>query len=55
MENTPEWHGKAPKPSEAITAVRDILGVSEAAWDDYLTTDSATRALVTELAALDKK
>ncbi len=55
MENTPEWHGKAPKPSEAITAVRDILGVSEAAWDDYLTKDSATRALVTELAGLDKK
>ena len=55
MENNPEWHGKAPKPSEAIHAVRDILGVSEAAWDDYLTQDSATRALAAELAALDKK
>jgi transketolase len=55
MENNPEWHGKAPKPAEAITAVRDILGVSEAAWDEYLTKDSATRALVTELAGLDRK
>ena len=55
MENNPEWHGKAPKPSEAVTAIRDILGVSDAAWDEYLTRDSATRAVVTELAALDKK
>ena len=55
MENNPEWHGKAPKPSEAVTAIRDILGVSEAAWDEYLTRDSATRAIVTELAALEKK
>ena len=55
MENNPEWHGKAPKPSEAIIAIRDLLGVSEAAWDDYLTRDSATRAVVDELAALDKK
>jgi transketolase len=55
MENNPEWHGKAPKPSEAITAIRDILGVSEAAWGEYLTRDSATRAIVDELAALDKK
>ena len=55
MENNPEWHGKAPKPSEAIHAIRDILGVTEAAWDEYLTQDSATRALAAELAALDKK
>ncbi len=55
MENNPEWHGKSPKPSEAIAAVRDILGVSEAAWDEYLTRDSATRAVATELAALDRK
>jgi transketolase len=55
MENNPEWHGKAPKPAEAIQAIRDLLGVSEAAWDEYLTHDSATRAVVEELAALDKK
>ena len=55
MENNPEWHGKAPKPQEAIKAIRDLLGVSEAAWDEYLTRDSATRAVVDELAALDKK
>jgi transketolase len=55
MENNPEWHGKAPKPAEAIAALREILGVSEAAWDDYLAKDSAARALVTELRALDKK
>jgi transketolase len=52
MENNPEWHGKAPKPAEAVAAIRDILGVSEAAWDDYLTTDRTTRALVDELRAL---
>jgi transketolase len=55
MENNPEWHGKAPKPSEAVKAIRDLLGVSEAAWDEYLTRDSATRAIVAELAALEKK
>jgi transketolase len=55
MENDPEWHGKAPKPAEAIRAIREILGVGEAAWDDYLKTDPATRAIVHELAALEKK
>ena len=55
MENTPEWHGKAPKPEEAIAAIREILGVSEAAWPDYLATDTATRAIVDELRALGKK
>lgn len=54
MENDPEWHGKAPKPGEAIRAIREILGVSEAAWEDYLRTESATRALVDELSALEK-
>ena len=29
MENNPEWHGKAPKPAEAIAAIREILGVPE--------------------------
>jgi transketolase len=53
MENNPEWHGKAPKPEEAIAAVREVLAVSEAAWDDYLATDPATRAIVDELRALE--
>ena len=55
MENDPEWHGKAPTPAEAIRAIREILGVSEAAWEDYLATESATRALVDELRGLEKK
>jgi len=55
MENNPEWHGKSPKPAEAIAAIREILGVTEPAWDDYLKTDHATAAVVSELRALDKK
>jgi transketolase len=55
MENNVEWHGKAPKPAEAIQAIREILGVTAAAWDDYLTTDTAMRRLVDELRALEKK
>jgi transketolase len=55
MENNPDWHGKSPKPAEAIVAIREILGVTEPAWDDYLKTDRSTAALVTELRALDKK
>ncbi|MGH7339417.1 MAG: hypothetical protein ACREKH_02915, partial [Candidatus Rokuibacteriota bacterium] len=55
MENNPEWHGKSPRPAEAVAAIREILGVSEAAWDDYLATDRTTRALVDELRALDRK
>ena len=55
MENDPEWHGKAPKPAEAIAAIREVLGISEGAWEEYLKTDSATRAIVDELAALEKK
>jgi len=55
MENNPEWHGKAPKPAEAVRAIQEILGVSEAAWEDYLRTDPATRAIVDELSALEKK
>jgi transketolase len=55
MENDPEWHGKAPKPAEAITAIREVLGVSAGAWEDYLKTDTAARAIVSELAALEKK
>ena len=52
MENNPEWHGKAPRPDEAIAAIREILGVSEVAWADYLATDAATRAVVDELRTL---
>jgi transketolase len=55
MENNPEWHGKAPKPAEAVQAIREILGVSQAAWDDYLRTDTTTRQIVDELHGLDKK
>ena len=55
MENDPEWHGKAPKPAEAIKAIREVLGVAESGWEDYLKTDSATRAIVDELSALEKK
>jgi transketolase len=55
MENDPEWHGKAPKPAEAIKAIREVLGVAESAWEEYLKTDSSTRAIVEELDALEKK
>jgi transketolase len=55
MENNPEWHGKSPKPAEAIAAIREILGVSEPAWEEYLRRDRATAALVSELHALEKK
>src|SRR6266852_3043979 len=55
MENNPEWHGKAPKPAEAIAAIRELLGVSAGAWEGFLKTDAATRAIVDELAALEKK
>ena len=55
MENDPEWHGKAPKPAEAIRALRDILGVPAAAWSDHLARHPAQRAIVDELAALDKQ
>ena len=55
MENNPEWHGKSPKPEEAMAAIREILGVTEAAWPDYLATDTTTRAIVDELRGLGKK
>jgi transketolase len=55
MENDPEWHGKAPKPAEAIKAIREVLGVADSAWEEYLKTDSSTRAIVEELGALEKK
>jgi transketolase len=52
MEHNPEWHGKAPKPAEAVAALREIVGVSEAEWPDHLARDAALRALVRELSAL---
>jgi transketolase len=52
MENNVEWHGKSPKPAEAVQAIREILGVSEAAWEDYLRTDTTTRRIVDELRGL---
>jgi transketolase len=55
MENAPEWHGKAPRAGEAISAIREILGVSEAAWDEYLAVSDSTRAIVDEVQALDTK
>ena len=55
MENNPEWHGKSPKPAEAVKAIRDILGVPESAWDDYLARERATNSVVEELTALDAK
>jgi transketolase len=55
MENNPEWHGKSPKPEEAVAAIREILRVSEAAWAGHLAGDAGTRAIVDELRALDKK
>ena len=55
MENNPEWHGKAPKPAEAIVAIRGILGVPEPAWEAHLATDQTTAAIVAELRRLDPK
>lgn len=55
MENNPEWHGKAPKPAEAIVAIREILGVPEPAWEAHLATDQTTAAIVAELRRLDPK
>ena len=54
MENDPEWHGKSPKPAEAIQAIREILGVGDAAWEGYLAKTPGTRVLVDELSALAK-
>jgi len=55
MENDPEWHGKAPKPAEAIRAIREILGVPEGGWSARLDADSAVRAVVAELSALEAR
>lgn len=46
MENDPEWHGKAPKPEEAVRAVREIGGSPAPAWAE---------PIVAEIDALGKK
>ncbi len=46
MENDPEWHGKAPKPEEAVRAIREIVGEPVPAW---------AAPIVAELIALGKK
>ncbi len=54
MEDNPEWHGKAPRPAEAVAAIREILGVAEADWERHLASDPRTRTLVDELRGLDR-
>jgi transketolase len=46
MENEPEWHGKAPKPAEAVRAIREILGGTVPDW---------AASIIAELEALEKK
>jgi transketolase len=55
MENNPKWHGVAPKPEEGIRAIREILGVGEADWPDYLPRTPKVRAVVEELRALNTR
>ena len=45
MENDPEWHGKAPKPAEAVRGIRELLGSAVPDW---------AKAIITELEALEK-
>jgi transketolase len=46
MEDDPEWHGKAPKPAEAVRAIREIVGEPVPGW---------AAPIVAELTALEKK
>ena len=46
MENDPEWHGKAPKPSEAVEAIREIVGEPVPAW---------AQPIIAEIQAMEKK
>jgi transketolase len=46
MENDPEWHGKAPKPNEAVEAIREIVGEPVPAWAE---------PVVAEIQAMEKK
>ncbi|MEX2221666.1 MAG: transketolase [Candidatus Rokuibacteriota bacterium] len=46
MENDPEWHGKSPKPEEAVRAIQEIVGSPAPGW---------VALIVAEIAALGKK
>ncbi|HKW91019.1 MAG TPA: transketolase [Methylomirabilota bacterium] len=46
MENDPEWHGKAPKPAEAVEAIREIVGTPAPQW---------VEPILAELGSLGKK
>jgi hypothetical protein len=46
MENDPEWHGKSPKPEEAVRALQEIAGTPAPAWAE---------AIIAEISALGKK
>ena len=46
MEDDPEWHGKAPKPAEAIRAIEEIVGAPAPAW---------VAPILSELQSLEKK
>ncbi|HET9854914.1 MAG TPA: transketolase [Methylomirabilota bacterium] len=46
MENDPEWHGKSPKPEEAVRAVQEIAGSPAPVW---------AASIIAELSALGKK
>jgi transketolase len=46
MENDPEWHGKSPKPDEAVRALREIAGAPAPAWAE---------PIIAELSALGRK
>jgi len=46
MENDPEWHGKSPKPGEAVEAIREIVGDPVPAW---------VAPIIAELQAMEKK
>jgi transketolase len=52
MENDPGWHGKSPKPTEAVEAIREIVGVPKEKWQAHVAGDPAMRTLVDELTAL---
>jgi transketolase len=46
MENDPEWHGKAPKPEEAVRAIRELVGSPVPGWAE---------PIIAEIEALGKK
>jgi transketolase len=46
MENDPEWHGKSPKPEEAVRAIQEIVGSPVPGWAE---------PIIAELSALGKK